>query len=95
MEQELEIILETEEELNVTLETQEKLLDVDLETDTIEIIKTDAESYEGPYNITPLAFQEQEFETKDKILEENIKVKEIPYYETSNQYGDTVYIGGN
>lgn len=53
----------------------------------------DAEIYEGEHIITPKPFQQQELETKDKILKENIKVKEIPYFETSNIYGNTVYIG--
>ena len=53
----------------------------------------EAETYKGDYEFTPLPFQEQILDTTNKILKENIKIKEIPYYETSNVYGDTVYIG--
>ena len=53
----------------------------------------EAETYKGDYEFTPLPFQEQILDTENKILKENIKIKEIPYYETSNVYGDTVYIG--
>lgn len=96
MEEELEIVLENEEELlEIILKDEEELLDVTLENDVIEVPVYDHEIYKGEHDITPLAFQEQELETKDKLLEKNIKVKEIPFFETSNLYGDTVYIGGN
>lgn len=52
-------------------------------------------AYEGEYNVTPLAFQETTLKTKDKKLNQNIVIKEIPYYETTNQGGgSTVYIAG-
>lgn len=50
--------------------------------------------YDGPYVVTP-ASHEQILETKEKFLEENVEVKEIPYFETSNEYGTTVYIAGS
>lgn len=52
--------------------------------------------YVGNYDVTPLAFQETILPTKDTKLIENIIVKEIPYYETSNlSGGNTVYIAGH
>lgn len=51
--------------------------------------------YDGEYSILPLAFQETILKTKDKKMTDNIVVKEIPYYETSNPSGgNTVYIAG-
>lgn len=51
--------------------------------------------YDGDYSVIPLAFQETILPTKDTKLIENIIVKEIPYYETSNPSGgNTVYIAG-
>lgn len=51
--------------------------------------------YEDAYTITPLAFQDIVLPTKDKQLKDNITIKEIPYYETSNTSGgSTVYIAG-
>lgn len=51
--------------------------------------------YDGDYNVTPLAFQEVKLNTKDKKLIEDIVVREIPYYETTNPSGgNTVYIAG-
>lgn len=58
------------------------------------IIFEDAEEYDGEYVVIPLAERQTVLETAEKLLLENIVVKEIPYYETSNSAGgDTVYIG--
>ena len=52
------------------------------------------ESYKGDYTITPKV-DSQTMRTKNKKMEDNITVLAIPYYETSNLTGKTVYIGGN
>lgn len=49
--------------------------------------------YYGPYEVIPRS-REQVLYTKDRILTNNVSVKKIPYYETSNQTGKTIYIGG-
>ena len=49
--------------------------------------------YEGPYLVTPKPYIEQILETANKHLTEDVRVLEIPYYETSNLTGTTVYIG--
>ena len=48
-------------------------------------------NYDGEYIITPRV-EEQILETKNKITRENIEIKEIPYHETSNEYGYTITI---
>lgn len=48
-------------------------------------------TYTGEYIIIP-SLEEQILETKNKITRENVEVKEIPYSETSNDYGYTVTI---
>lgn len=50
--------------------------------------------YEGEYTIKPLANISKILQTKDKSLNENIVVLEIPVYEVSNEYGTTITIGG-
>lgn len=50
------------------------------------------EEYEGAYTIIP-SIQEQEMLTKNKVMKENVTIEPIPYYETSNESGKTVYIG--
>lgn len=49
-------------------------------------------NYTGAYTIIPTV-DDQPLETKNKVLRENILVKSIPYFQTSNEFGDTVYIG--
>lgn len=48
--------------------------------------------YEGEYIVTPLAFQETILNTDEKVMTDDVRVLEIPYDETSNQYGTTVVI---
>lgn len=48
--------------------------------------------YRGEHVIVPKAQTEQILETANKIVDQNITVKKVPYYETSNDYGETVYI---
>ncbi len=53
-----------------------------------------AEVYDGTYEVVSQAHADSYLATKDKKLTDNIHVKEIPYYETSNlSDGLTVYIG--
>lgn len=51
--------------------------------------------YSGDYEVTPNAFNAQILPTANKSLTQDIVVKSVPYYETSNaQDGITVYIAG-
>ena len=59
--------------------------------ETTKIIDMDV--YEGPYEVTPRAWQGTVLETKDKAMTDDVTVLEIPYFETGNVYnGLTVYI---
>lgn len=52
------------------------------------------EPYTGSYDVTPKIY-EQKLTTKNKTMHDNVIVKSIPYYETSNvSNGTTVIIGG-
>ena len=51
------------------------------------------ETYDGPYVVTP-AIDSQVLPTAQKRMTDNMTVKAIPYFQTSNpQMGETVYIG--
>lgn len=51
-------------------------------------------TYTGSYEVTPLPFTETILETQGFLLEDNVVVLEIPYYETANESGgNTVIIG--
>ena len=49
--------------------------------------------YEGTLTVIPKAHEQQILETKDKRMMNNITVQKIPYFETSNDTGKTIYIG--
>lgn len=50
------------------------------------------EEYKGEYIATPMT-KEQLFETKGKVMLDNITVKKIPFFNVSNANGgNTVYI---
>lgn len=48
--------------------------------------------YEGTYDVIPKAYTMQTLATSDKYMEDDVRVHEIPYFETSNVSGTTVYI---
>ena len=51
------------------------------------------EAYDDGYIVTPRVYA-QTLNTKNKLMKDNVSVLAIPYYETSNLSGKTVYIGG-
>ena len=60
----------------------------------VNISRGNAEIYDGEYIVTPIPYDSQTLETKDKLMADDVTVLAIPYYETSNISGITVYIGG-
>ena len=48
--------------------------------------------YDGEYDVIPKAWEMQTLATNDKYMEDDVRVHEIPYYETSNEHGTTCYI---
>lgn len=54
----------------------------------------DYDFYEGNYNIIPTV-NPQILYTENKVMENNLNIQSIPYYEVSNNNGKTVYIGGD
>lgn len=48
--------------------------------------------YEGDYTVTPKAHEATILPTTGKTMTNDVTVIEIPYYETSNVSGSTVYI---
>ena len=66
--------------------------DIDVSVD-VAVSALPPSDYEGPYTVIPVAFSDIPLQTRGKTLNNNITVKEIPYYETSNVSGLTIYIG--
>lgn len=52
-----------------------------------------AKKYTGSYSVTPSS-EQQVLATRKKMMIDDLEIKAIPYYETSNETGKTVYIGG-
>lgn len=52
----------------------------------------DVPEYTGEYVVTPKT-EKQVLSTKDKLLTDDVTVNKIPYFETSNDNGTTIYIG--
>ena len=50
--------------------------------------------YMGEYVIKSDPFKDEIYMTKNHSMTKNLTVLKIPYYETSNETGYTVYIGG-
>lgn len=49
-------------------------------------------TYPGDYTITPKAWSSTTLHTKGFSMNDDITISEVPYFETSNETGDTVYI---
>lgn len=43
--------------------------------------------YDGPYDVTPMPYTMQILPTSNLVMSEDVNVREIPYYETSNTSG--------
>ena len=65
----------------------------DVEVGRVVIKHDEADDYEGEYTITPSG-ESQILETANKKLADDVEIKAIPYYDIANEYGRTIYIGG-
>lgn len=81
------------ENLTVGFESSEQNINADFgEIQFIEVDK-ETEIYNGAYSVTPKAY-EQQLETENRKMTNNVTVKEIPYFEVSNSAGgNTLNIG--
>lgn len=57
-----------------------------------QIISSDHPTYDGAYEVTPSAHEAQILETEGRVMEDDVTVRIIPFFQTSNISGDTVYI---
>lgn len=66
---------------------------IEIETDSEGGNTTEYDTYTGEYQVTPKAFDSQTLDTANKVLNADIIVSEVPYYETANETGGvTSYI---
>ncbi len=71
--------------------TIEKESDIEMACETA-IIQGYGADYEGVYTVVPKAKTPTVLPTNGRTLADNITVQKIPFYETSNVSGETVYI---
>ena len=50
------------------------------------------DTYEGDYVVIPKAFEDQILETNGLLMADDVTVLQVPYFETVNPTGKTVYI---
>lgn len=79
---------------DMTFETDEIFVDL-IATENIIIETVEGEHYEGDVDITPSPSSDITLETEGYLMDSDVTVRKIPYYETSNESGITIYIGGN
>ncbi len=48
--------------------------------------------WDGTYVVTPKAEQASVLQTSGKVMAGDVVVEKVPYYDTSNAYGNTIYI---
>lgn len=84
---------ELDKKLDVDFRTRNERIKVDFENFQIVFDHSGVEYYKGDYTVTPKT-EKQELATRQKFLTENVKIKEIPFFEVSNlEGGQTVFIG--
>lgn len=57
------------------------------------VIRDSHDHYHGAYEVIPNADNETILSTSDKVMDDDVVVRVIPYSETSNPTGYTAYIG--
>lgn len=84
---------ELDKKLNVDFRTRNEQIKVDFKHLQVVSDNVGVDYYKGDYTVTPKV-EKQEIATRKKFLTENVKIKEIPFFEVGNsEGGDTVYIG--
>lgn len=84
---------EFDKKLNVDFRTRNEKIKVDFEHLQVVSDNVGVDYYKGNYTVTPKV-EKQELATRQKFLTENVKIKEIPFFEVSNlEGGQTVFIG--
>lgn len=93
------VVIDGESNLKGFIDGEASLSNV-ISGEAIQVLVTqrqDAESYTGPYTVTPKA-EEQTLNTKDKVMDDDVTIESIPIYEVSNESGGTTFyiadIGG-
>ena len=84
---------ELDKKMDVDFRTRNEQIKVDFEHLQVVSDNVGVDYYKGDYTVTT-KFEKQELATRQKFPTENVKIKEIPFFEVSNlEGGQTVFIG--
>ena len=83
----MEIII-THPKTQVEIDASKK----DLEFESSYSVYIEGEISDGDYEVTPKV-DAQSLPTATKVMLQDVQINKIPYFETSNEYGNTIYIG--
>ena len=84
----IDVTVNVDDGINITIDEGRS---VPVTTDVV-VIHNDVDYYEGEYVVIPKPHDEVVLPTKDKVLSDDVTIREIPYYEVHNETGETVYI---
>lgn len=85
-----ELTVDNSYELTGSLSTEELSLSGELHIPP----EVPVENYQGSYTVVSKPFKVSTLNTSGLRMTQDITVEKIPYYETGNESGYTVYIGG-
>lgn len=69
------------------------IFQTDFESASKIVLVDTTEHYNGDYEVTPKTIQ-QVMQTRNRIMDNDVIINKIPYFETGNNFGgNTVYIG--
>ena len=87
-------VIFTELNSNLEVDFESNNFGFDVDFGEVHVVnKGGYKSYDGSYEITP-RLREQVLETSDKIMHDDLKIKEIPIARVSNPSGGTTVIIG-
>lgn len=86
------VFRQTDQRLDVHFESTDQRLDATFENFQQVTVLEDVEVYDGNYEVIPKV-EAQVLQTRQKFMQEDLRVKAIPYYDVGNTAGgSTVFI---
>ncbi len=73
--------------------TDDTTVDVIIDESILINVIHDADEYDGPYVVDPHTKNDVVLNTNNKVMKRDVTVKKIAYFETHNDFGETIYIG--
>lgn len=80
------------ESFHANLDNKDGSFDVSLKKEVIHE-KGDYDEYTGEYVVTPGLYEAQTLPTKEKVMRDDVTIEKVPHFKTSNEFGETFYIG--